>query len=125
MELEKKAETINKQALIDGMVMGNKKYLKSLALHKRLWRSEGEDGDGGAYFRNKDLQEWYNVYNQTQLNKAKPFLDGLKKTNDEKLAIGSHMKKVRLDGVQEQEAIFEESPRFGAADINKLTKSKK
>ena len=53
------------------MVMENKNYTKSLALKKRRWM-----GDEGA-FENKDLQEWFKVYNQTQLNKTKKRLKKL------------------------------------------------
>ena len=61
MLIEKKeaALTIPKQAMVDQMLMDNKKYMKSMALKKRLW--VGEEGN----FANKDLAEWFKIYNQT------------------------------------------------------------
>ena len=113
-EEEVRPETIDKQAIVDEIVMDNKKYLKSLALQKRRWVGDEKP------FANKDLQEWFKVYNQTQLNKAKKFLKKIKEENESKLAIGSNLVKVKLDGVAEEDDIFEDSPRFGAKDIEKV-----
>lgn len=70
--------------------MDNKNYMRSLALKKRLWT-----GDNGT-FANKELSEWFKVYNQTQLNKVQPFLKQVKMENNERIAIGSYMKRINL-----------------------------
>jgi hypothetical protein len=49
-------------------VLGNKKYMTSLAEMKRIWR--GEEGR----FEKGDLIAWFRVFNQTQLQKTKGFL---------------------------------------------------
>ena len=54
---EELPELIPRQALVDNILMENKKYDKSLAHKKRLWVGEN------ATFTNKDLQEYYKVYN--------------------------------------------------------------
>ena len=68
--------------------MDNKKYQRSLALMKRMWK--GEEGDN---FANKDLAEWFKVYNQTQLNKAQKSLKKIKQANDEEMQVGADIRK--------------------------------
>ena len=116
IEKETAAATIPKQALVDDILMNNKNYFKSLALKKRLWA--GEEGT----FANKDLEEWFKIYNQTQLNKAKKFLKKLKDQNDEQVAIGLHLRKFKLDGTEALDKEFEDSPRFQGDEIELKTK---
>lgn len=109
---EKEAvETISQQALVDNIVMENKNYTKSLALKKRRWT-----GDEGA-FEKKDLQEWFKVFNQTQLNKTKKRLKKLQKENYAKMQIGLNIKKIKLNGDDNEQDIEFDSPRFGKREL--------
>ena len=56
---------LRRRALVDQMLMSNKKADFSYATHKRKWR--GEEG----VFNSDDLAAWFRVWNQTQIDKYK------------------------------------------------------
>ena len=71
------------------MLMENKNYTKTLALKKRLWT-----GEEGA-FAKKNLQEYYKVYNQTQLNTAKDYIMRVRADHKNKMKIGFEVKNIK------------------------------
>ena len=56
---------LRRRALVDQMLMSNKKADFSYATHKRKWK--GEEG----VFNSDDLAAWFRVWNQTQIDKYK------------------------------------------------------
>ena len=57
---EDEIQQLKKQAIVDQM-LGNRKYLTSLSVQKRVWT--GDDG----MFAKPDLTGWFRIYNQTGL----------------------------------------------------------
>lgn len=64
---EYKGKFIKRRALIDQMLLDNKKADFSYAEKKYKWKTGNED-EGKGYFSGIDLAEWYRVYNQTQID---------------------------------------------------------
>ena len=59
---ESKNQTVRRRALVDQMLMNNKKADFTYATKKYRWM--GEEGD----FKSDDLTAYYRVYNQTQID---------------------------------------------------------
>lgn len=59
---ESKTQTVRRRALVDQMLMNNKKADFTYATKKYRWK--GEEGD----FKSDDLTAYYRVYNQTQID---------------------------------------------------------
>ena len=65
-----KGQFVRRRALVDQMLLDNKKTDFSYAIHKRAFY-----GEGGT-FNSVDLAAWYRVWNQTQADKIKALKKG-------------------------------------------------
>ena len=76
IEPEYKGQYVRRRALVDQMLINNRKTTFSYADEKRIFYGMGADGETPSNFASTDLAEWFSVFNQTQIKK--PLHDNLK-----------------------------------------------